>query len=251
MGTRILISIVAFFSLTALPASAEATNEALKKAIDKTLVYLENKKGRIMPMMISTLDYLNRTYGLKVDIAQQKAQLLIKPPKRRRALMRFMDERFIVPEYEIRNMEGIDAITASALYCDIYELPKDFFSRVNAMTEAGGYSLTHATLALTILKQRGCKYPAINYDIELKRYSRLLGQLIEKKGAESDVGTEAIVFLYLSGHGSTVKHEWIKKIIGAQKPQGGCGNNDHTTVLALWAMLEAQRQSMPAKLKNH
>lgn len=203
-----------------------------------------------MPMMISTLDFLNRTYGIKVDIQQQKTQLFIKPPKRRRALLRFMDERFIVPEYEIRNMVGMDAITASALYCDIYELPKDFFAKVNAMTDAGDYSLTHATLALIILKQRGCKYPSVNYETEFKRHSRLLGQLIHKKGAESDVGTEAIVFLYLSGYGSAVKREWIKKIIDAQKPEGGCGNNDHTTVLALWAMLEAQRQNTQGLRKN-
>lgn len=192
-------------------------------------------------MMISTVDYLNKNYGMNIDIAQQKTQIFIRPPKRRRALLRFMNEQFIVPEYEIRDMVGLDAVTAEALYCDIYSLPRDFSAKINMMATASGYSLTHATLALVILKQRGCKNSGIDLDAELGRHAKLLTSLIAKKGPESDVGTEAIVFLYLSGHGKVVKKEWISKIIHSQKPHGACGNSDHTTVLALWAMLEAQR----------
>jgi hypothetical protein len=83
---------------------------------------------------------------------------------------------------------------------------------------------------------------------EVDYQTKLLSRLLRKIRADSDLGIEAIVMLYLTRHAPHLKNSapvieprWIVQILDAQDADGSWDQNDHTTVLAMWALLEARR----------
>lgn len=239
------ISILFILILSAGMALAGADNDTTK-AIAKAVENLKTKKDNILPAVVPTADHLIKTYGIDLNIDKQKKTMIANAEGNDRVFLRFFDNDLKAPESQVKLMEGIDRITAAALYCDCYELPGDFFTEINDMGYRGGYSITHAMLALKIVEQRKCKYDTARFKKEIALLAPKLEELVVRKEPTSDMGIEAIVMLYISGNGNLVKPEWVTKMIAAQKPNGSWGDNDHTTLLALWALLEAERY-VPAK----
>ena len=67
-------------------------------------------------------------------------------------------------------------------------------------------------------------------------------RILEDPATNIDLRSEAVALLQLSGHKNLVKQEWIMEIVKAQQPEGSWPNldnreADHTTILALWALL--------------
>lgn len=232
-----------FFILVVATTSAFAGDNDTTVAINKALANIKSKGSNVLPNMVATLDHLIKTYGIDLNVDKQKKMQIDNVTGNDRVFLRFMDESVKAPESQVKLMEGIDRITASALYCDCYELPKDFYSEINDMGYKGGYSLTHAVLALKIMEFRKCKIDTVSFKREMALLIPKLEDLIYDKKADSDLGIEALVMLYISGNADKVKPEWIATVIKAQQPNGAWGNNDHTTVLALWVLLEAQKNA--------
>lgn len=234
--------ILLFLAMPLFVFSAEDNDTT--KAITNALANIKRKGDNVMPMMVPTLDHLIKTYKIDLNIDKQKKSIIAGAKGNEAVFMRSFDNNLKAPESQIKAMTGIDKITATALYCDCYGLPDDFFSNLNDMAYSAEYGLTHAVLALSIIEQRKCKYDTAAFSTAKITLTPLLEKLIRIKKPTSDIGIEAVVMLYISGNGNRVKNEWIEDIINAQQADGGWESSDHTTVLALWALLEANKYTI-------
>lgn len=228
------------FPLLAFAVNDDDTTKAINNAISN----IKQKKDNVMPMMVPTLYHLIKTYNINLNVDKQKKNLIASATGNEAIFLRFFDDNLKAPESRVKLMDGIDRITAAALYCDCYGLPPNFFNDINDMSYTEGYAVTHAVLALNILEQRKCKYDTTVYNTTKAIIIPRLETIIYNKKPTSDIGIEAIVMLYISGNANRVKNEWVEAIIKAQEPNGSWGANDHTTVLALWALLEAKKSSI-------
>ena len=229
--------IVTLLSNTLFAKGDDDTTRAINRAIDN----LKSKGNNILPAMVPTLDYMIGAYKLDLNIEAQKKGIIKSAFGDEKIFLHALDTSLKVPQSQLDNLHGTDKVIATAIYCDFYGLPKDFFTSVNDMAYEGGYTLTHATMALMILKQHNCKYDTVAFKRELGVQVPKLENLITIKGPESNEGIEGIVMLYISGNGHLVKKEWLAKVIATQQPNGTWNANERTTIFGLWALLEAKR----------
>lgn len=200
------------------------------------------KKGLSMdPMMISSVLHINREYRLSWQLEKLRAHLLANPPRGRRPMLRFAEPGFAASESEVKLLKGIDRITASALYCDIYPLPWDFYSELETMAARGEYYATHALLAAVILQQKKCSVDRDRLTGIQQGLERTVAKIAGSQQPLNDLRIEAVLMLLLAGGRDAIRAEWIAEIYLAQSPDGSYFRNDHSTVLAGWAMLEYAR----------
>lgn len=225
--------------LPVLLFSATPNNDTTA-AINKAIANIKAKGNNVMPMMVPVLHILIKKFHIDLNIDAQTSQIIKTSSPNEAPFLRFIDDSIKSPEAQVRALTGIDKVTAGALYCDCYGLPENFFSDVNDIAYSRDYGTTHAIFALAIIAQRKCIYDAATYNNLMKTLLPLLPVLIETRQPSADVSIEAVVMLYLSGNAAMVRPEWIQEIIKTQYPDGSWKYKDHTTVLALWALLEAQ-----------
>lgn len=237
-GRHLFIFLIVILCSNTLLAIGE---DDTTRAINRTIANLKTKGNNILPTMVPTLDYIIGAYKLNLSIETQKKGIIKNAFGDEKIFLHALDTSLKVPKSQLDNLHGTDKVIATAMYCDCYGLPKDFYTDVNNMAYEGGYTLTHATMALMILKQHKCKYDVAAFKRELAVQVPKLQNLITVKGAESNEGIESIVMLYISGNGKLVKKEWIAKVIATQKPNGTWNANERTTIFGLWALLEAKR----------
>ncbi len=236
---------IAVLLLAILPALCRCGASRYDEAIAAAVAYLNSRGDQLQSVAVPILGNLQRQYQIGVDIAAAEKKALSLIEGRRRVFQRHMRGGVTASRDDIMKLRGIDHITAAALYCDLYGLPKYFFRAVRSMASRGGYDLTHAMLALVIVRNQRCNYDREVFRRELTAEIRQLRTLLAENRVDSDLGIEAILMLHLSrkspdmaGEPSHVNPEWIEQILAAQSADGSWYQNDHTTVLALWLLLE-------------
>lgn len=236
---------IAVLLLAGLLAVCRCGTDRYDEAIAAAVAYLNARGEKLQPVAVPILGNLQRQYKIPVDIAAAEQKVLSGSEERRRVFQRHMRGGVTASRDDIMKLRGIDHITAAALYCDLYGLPKYFFRAVHSMANRGGYDLTHAMLALVIVRNQRCSYDREVFRRELTAEIHQLRTLLAENPVDSDLGIEAVLMLHLSrkspdmaGEPSHVNPVWIERIIAAQSPDGSWYQNDHTTVLALWLLLE-------------
>lgn len=237
------------FLLAALPLTACSLFEnRIDQAIARARENLQQKELRVLPMVVPTLDHLVKEYGLQLDLTALKNKVLQDARHDRRPFLRSIDASVVATETELKRLKGIDRITGAALYCDLYKLPPAFFPDLRKMAVSGGYNLTHATLALFMLRSKNCAVDERLFRDEVDFEVTRLSYMLKKIRPDSDLGIEAIVMLYMTRQAAHLKDSppaidprWIVRILDAQDADGSWDQNDHTTVLAMWALYEARR----------
>ncbi|MBL8032261.1 MAG: hypothetical protein JNJ69_01060 [Leptospiraceae bacterium] len=231
--------------ICALLLVSACTGNKYDGAINGALGYLNARGEKLTPVAIPVIENLKKKFSISIETTAAQKRALQNLSAEQRVFFRHMDSRFMVSREQVRQLRGINHITAAALYCDVYGLPPYFFRSLRKMANDGNYALTHALLALVIIRGQQCSYDRNIYQRELNTQIRQLRQLMRATAPDSDLGIEAILMLHLAnrsperaGEPSFVNPEWIEKIIGSQSPDGSWYQNDHTTVIALWLLLE-------------
>lgn len=213
---------------------------ALRKSAIHGLQYLLQKKNPRDKVSQFLMLHVLQRFGLQLGqnseriIAELKSGLLAK----QLPFLRLVDPNYIASESEVKMVKGIDRITESALYCDLYPLPWDFYTELEKWVPKGGYFATHGLLAIAFLQERGCEKNASRLqDAKQKLVNTVL---LEAKAASTitDLRVEAILVLLLVGERQQIRPEWIAEIYLAQAKDGSFLASDHSTVLAAWALLE-------------
>lgn len=148
----------------------------------------------------------------------------------------------------------IDQVTSAALHCQTVPLPADFFLTLDEMVELGGYAMTHAIIASQWLLENGC-VPAETIAVRRPQHvAALLRQIEKEEGQLTDRRVEALATLFYIGAGDRARPEWLEFVLQRQLPDGhwpGYADQPqtpiaHTTLMALWMLLEAQSADRPS-----
>jgi hypothetical protein len=167
------------------------------------------------------------------------------------AFRRICDPDYVVAAEVIRGLgNGIDRVTAAALHCDRTPLGEDFHEQLQALLASDDReAAVHSGLALTWLAENGCAVDG-RRQLESTALSRLQRELDDNA---DDPSIEAAVFLSLLGRRDLIHERFVELVLDLQRPDGGwpmagrragpdAGSHWHTTFLAVWLMLELDRE---------
>lgn len=221
-----------------------------KNAIQSAVGYINGRGQLFMPDVQLMVHFIARKYpvGISAEFIEGTGQMIRNPQwsaSELRYYFRVVDPDYRVSTDEMKLASGFNWLTAHALYCDLYGLPAHFADSLIAYNR-GSYDRTHAAFALAWILEKGCAADSESGLAQLQHEMEDgLVELIDERGADTDVGVEAIAMLMQFGAYSKVKPAWIETLIQAQFPEGYWAEkpeskrpNDHTTALALWALLE-------------
>lgn len=220
-----------------------------EKAISHAVEYIEGRGGEFLPDVQLMVYWLNRKYSLPLTPQwKQQVEEMVHNPVWRESQLRYyfrvVDPSISLTQKELDEGTGFNWLTARALYCDKYFLGQAFLDSLY-LYNRGSYDRTHAAFALYWALEKECISPGDlgNFQHELEDG---LVELIQERGADTDVGIEAMAMLLQFGRHDMIQHEWIDgTLLPAQRPDGSWAekpevdqSNDHTTALALWVLLE-------------
>jgi hypothetical protein len=210
----------------------------IRKAAQKAIAYAMSQESKLTAQDIATLIELDKRFRLKLDRGRLLQLMAARSPIRKTPFWRFVDENYVASESEVKGMKGNDRITASALYCDLYVLPWDFYQQLEAMAEAADFDATRAFLAIGLLKQRGCRFDTARVDPVAQRLRLTLQRIAADKDAPEILQIEAVLFLTLGGFRSDVRPAWVRRLISLQQPDGRFGRTPYSTLLTARMLLE-------------
>lgn len=206
-------------------------------------------------MMVPTLYHMKREYGLQVDTAAREQEIRERNRQRRNPFLRELDPETAIMAEDIRKLSGIDRITAVALHCDRFGLPDNYLGEIHRLASQGKYALTHATLALLLAGWRKCLSNGKEFQEELIFQHGELIRLSRSVEPASDLGVETILMLLLAGKNLKAQPDFdrslLVQMLNGQSPDGSWNRDDHTTVLAMWVLLEARRQGLADGVISH
>jgi hypothetical protein len=226
-----------------------------EKAVINAQNYLKSSKGSIKIDQRLFIDYLQRKFDLDgaLGVTQTPIQIVENPatyPQEINFLARIVypDRIVTVPPRNV--VDGPTLTNIFSANCDHTPLPKNFWLTMNQNYSAGGYYLAHNALAFAFMKDNGCAIPASDAGLPEKTINGMV-KLADDPNTNQDLRYEAIAFLCLSGRTDLIKSSWISEVISQQKEDGSWvdeqypKDSDHTTVLALWALLEYSHPNTP------
>lgn len=203
------------------------------------LAYFQRKFGA---------NYFDQQVALVQKVAAQGPTTQVYP------YVRILDPAARMSEYPTPEAAGLtdtsmtllESLPLLALHCDTFKLPPDFLEQIRAETARGGYYTTHAVLGLQWAIEQGCITEEQARPLKEEQRAALV-----PKPPVDDLYVETLAMLYYGGHGDAVKKEDIDAMLKAQKPDGHLAYGEidsdptHTTMLALWVLLENQNPSAP------
>jgi hypothetical protein len=239
-------------------------------AVDRATQALIAQQETLDPILAIILDSVRRRFDLAavpsqtpyVDAAQQAARnagTVMRTGDRQADMLaifrRLMDPSATATADEIEALRmPIDQVTATALHCQTVRVPADLLMTLDEMVQIGGYAMTHAIIASQWLIENGC-VPAATIAERRQRYVDALVRQIEKdEGHITDRRVEALATLFYMGGGEHARQEWVDFVVQRQLPDGQWSGyadqpqtpNAHTTLMALWLLLEARSEGQPS-----
>ncbi len=237
--------------------------------IDRALWFMLNDRAAARWTHIAILDFLRRRFGLH-DRYSAAVQLVpdlgvtITPVEQER-YYRLTEPGFRYQGTIPDRLDTMDDFMTAALYCDVMPIPQDTIAQMLAKlrevdalphgTRMGPFKMLvdyfypHLALALQWMLEKQCVPDPTGLKDLREGLVRSLEGLIAREGPDTDLGIEAMAMLCYLRMPGRVKPAWVERMLAAQLPDGGWANaydlnapelvsNGHTTVLALWVMLE-------------
>lgn len=240
--------------LTSLSGDASSS---IPKAIEKSLQYLSQKGANLEPNAALVLDYLQRKFKLDKKMAFMEIYPEIPDDGRIPKFLRLMKPKHTItkadlgeqlPNGGLNDLFNMNYAMLRGLYCDLFPIDAAYLTLLKDQTALGRYFLTHAALSIQWTQENGCTELQKGLENLKEDQKDLLVEYLDKETKGSDLFAEALAVLYYIGGRDRVKQEWIEVILKSQYPDGGWAvgrisreSQDHPTVHALWALLEAQQ----------
>lgn len=245
--------------LQAIKAQEERIQNLSKeeKSIQKTVSYLMDSITLADTSERIFLSYLQRKFDLPKKLGADEVPIdldqdLTPYPNQIHYLARIAYPNTIVNVPPTQEMdEDIKVTNINSANCDHLPLTDNFWPIMERSVAAGGYYTTHVALAFAMMKDNGCTLPPGAEDMK-NRVVQDMAKLADDPSTIADLRYEAIAFLLLSERHDLVKSSWIDQIVTEQKEDGswsreaeGAKSDHHSTLLALWSLLEYARSSTP------
>lgn len=137
---------------------------------------------------------------------------------------------------------GTQELLSAALYCDVHPIGPGFIRTVTRFIREGGYSASHAGLALQWVRERGC--PLDRLDQLLALTSTTLAAELQQAKLADDLHLEMGAVLAYIGDPQKIPPDFVELASEQQHPDGGWGingpedpSNWHPTLFGAWMLL--------------
>lgn len=227
-----------------------------EQSIRKAQAYLEGSITQVKPVERLFLDYLQRKYKLdnKLGINGPPFDLSEDPrtyPEEIHYLARIAFPDKVVTVLPKSPFQGLSLTNVYSANCDHLALPAEFWPVIKENMDKGGYFLSHNALALAFMKDNNCLLPA-NFASLPEQVQQGLISIAGDDNTPPDLRYEAAAFLSFISQKKLIQSKWIDQIIAEQRSDGSWSEeakagkpSSHTTVLALWTLLEYARSDTP------
>lgn len=261
-GGLLIIGMLAFSQSHHSPQAqrhSAAKQVSYAASVERGIAYEKTRIHTMPPYERLMFDYLQRKYAIdKVFSAAHtpiptpaKGQGV--DPKQFNALLRIAYPNDLVDAIPDAADDTMSQMVMEAANCDHIPLPDDFGSLVNQNIQAGKYFLTHVALALRFMDDNGCTYFSSEQESQIRQsVTAGMKELAGNMTTKADLRYEATAFLLDTNLGQAVSDAWIRQTVTEQLPSGGWSEsvggtaaNDHTTLLAIWALLGVTHPTAP------
>ncbi|MBL4658306.1 MAG: hypothetical protein JKX73_09920 [Flavobacteriales bacterium] len=232
-------------------AQSTTHQNSCNKAVERAIAFVDNRGFELDLQVYIVYKYLERKFEISPisdDLEyDKKLRKKAKEFPDTKAYLRLLSPKMGISKKDLsRGGNPIDEMTSKALYCDLLDLDTNYLNLVKHKAARGGYSLPHAALSMQWLKENKCfSDTGVDYASVLDTIVRDLLIQVDTAEGFTDTEIECIAMLYYTGHGSQVKAEWFSVLLSQQLKNGGWAEKasrtdaiGHTTVLALWVLLE-------------
>lgn len=215
--------------------------------ISKAVNYFQNEVNskNILPVFIPVIAPISDYYKLQIDwengyYMQEDDYDYV------RVFSPFYNRPSTLKREDIEKIEfgEIDKLLIYAIYDNIYFNKSSSKKLINNLIAEGNYELTHAYIAILLLKNR-IKPSKIDWSKQENACIEKMSEMAMDPALPLDLRIECIAFL---AYGAEMyKTEWFEFVLNTQNEFGFWGDiekqyrgslNNHTTILALWALLE-------------
>ena len=212
--------------------------------------YLLKNMNTIDPQQRLLLDYLHRKFNISDQFDGKVVPITLVSKNKDRQQEFDALQRIAYPDRLVSNLGRSPSLLTMAANCDHIPLPKDFSQQLGTEVNQGGYSLTHVALSIQMAKELGCTVQSTEPLIDQARKG--MNTMASDSKAPADLRYESIALLAYSGYKNDIQDEWINKMVSEQQQDGSWSPGavpgvqiDHTTTLALWALLEYKHKDAP------
>lgn len=219
-------------------------------AINQSISYLRTNLESVDPLNRLILDYLQRAYNLDHVFSNEKTP--IPPPQELQEAKEFSTfQRIVLPNQSVNTLpldqaDPMSQMMMQAANCDHIPIQPDFGELVVSNIRMGKYYLTHVAFSLQRMQENGCKYFSLQHEQAIRQeVTEGMSALVKDTRTSQDLRYEAIAFLMDIGHRDQIQKTSIDEMTQHQLPNGSWSNDDHTTILALWSLLEYTRPNTP------
>jgi hypothetical protein len=251
-----LISAVILVTISVHCVRPPSAPETFESSILAAEAYFENRIDKMDTSHALLFEFLHRKFKLPwMKPIAEKFQTDVKgdPESRISWVLRMFDASY--ESHILHNaLDGTDRLLNHALYCKDRAFSEDaFFADIHHYTNLGQYELTHAAGAQEWAAELGCIGRTGRWAALRANQIRMMMQEAAHLEQVDDLYVNILSILYYVGAGKSVKPEWLAKVVSAQRTDGGWGargfaseSNDHTTLHAVWTLLEA---ALPSRLQ--
>lgn len=227
---------------TTKPFVPTVSAPTIDESIQHAQQYLVTNINQVDPQQRLILDYLYRRFGIDKTLSAEVTPIDFKAKSSDAAHEYQSLERIAFPNKLVSSLGNSPSLLMQAANCDRIPLPKNYSQLLQADANNGGYSLTHAAFAVEVTRELGCKVILAQQIDEQARLEMI--KLAADAATPADLRYEAVAFLAFTGHQADIKQEWVQTIRSEQQADGSWQPGavpgiqiDHTTTLALWALL--------------
>lgn len=221
-----------------------------EQAIPKAQEYLGHDLNNMDPTLRLMLDFLYRKFGINNTFSGKVSPIntsntdpIVQAELKAIARIAYTDSL-------VNDLGPNPTYVAIGANCDHIPMPTNISGLLQQEIDKGSYELTHAFLSMQLMKELDC--PVNN--IEALRQQAITG-MVTMAGddkTENDLRFESMAFLMYGGKLDSIDPKWIDKIYDTQHQDGGWSldlkdprSDPHTSVLALWALLEYTHPAVP------
>lgn len=236
--------------------TAQAPDRVLIEARDAIMKGLAYFSSADLPLSTDAAlfhAYLKDRYGLPELCTTKHVLSQIKNDRSNQSLYMFLRMAEPIPfELSFIDPSGwINAVTACGMWYD--KLPNEgiLMERIEALDLKDDYCVTHALWAMAMAKH--CFRAELDTVMERRLAALNMEIMARHRPLWDDVAIEALVFAQYHDPSYIPPSEYIQELIDLQNPNGSWNAvaqdpnsfSQHTTILALWALLQYKPLSWP------